>query len=215
MHIHELRLKTHDLVVAQSFYNGTLRLPVIEQTAAYLALQAGRSRLVFEEQPDFNGHYHFAFDIPENQIEAAHDWLTVRLNLMAIDQQTLFHSPGWNAHMIYFGDWLGNVVEFIARHNQPNACPQPFDETRILSLSEIGIVTDSVRDMVEQLALELEIAVYDGAGSDSFTALGDEEGLFVVVQRGRIWYPQSGIAAAPQPIGLTLQVNDQRIEMGF
>jgi hypothetical protein len=48
------------------------------------------------------------------------------------------------------------------------------------------------------------VSVYDGAGSDTFTAVGDEDGLFIVVKRGRIWYPETGVAADVYPVAVTL-----------
>lgn len=43
---------------------------------------------------------------------------------------------------------------------------------------------------------------------ETFTALGDAQGLLIVVQRGREWYPSTGLAAAPAPLQLTLTLDD-------
>ena len=48
------------------------------------------------------------------------------------------------------------------------------------------------------------MTVYDGAGSDTFSAVGDELGLFIVVKEGRNWYPETGISAGLHPVSVTL-----------
>lgn len=49
--------------------------------------------------------------------------------------------------------------------------------------------------------------IYDGAGSDTFTALGDEHGLFIIVKRGRIWFPDTGIPAELVPLKVAVSVD--------
>ena len=62
------------------------------------------------------------------------------------------------------------------------------------------IVTDKVPDAVQLLQAGLGVGVYDGQGSDMFTAVGDEHGLFIVVKQGRIWFPDTGKAAELSPV---------------
>lgn len=44
------------------------------------------------------------------------------------------------------------------------------------------------------------ISPYGGPGSETFTAVGDEHGLFIVVKRGRIWFPDTGKGAGMAPL---------------
>ena len=44
-----------------------------------------------------------------------------------------------------------------------------------------------------------------------FTPVGDEQGLFVVVKRGRMWFPDTGKAAELLPITVTTQVGTEHM----
>jgi len=205
MKLFELRLKYNDLAQAHAFYHDVLKLPVLESTADLLVLQAGSTRLVFDHESGWQGKYHFAFEIPENQIQEAAAWIARKATLATLNGQTLFNSSTrWNANMVYFYDLAGNILEFIARHNQPNASSEPFSERSILGISEIGLTTTDVQQTVQWLEDTLGTAVYDGAGSDAFSAVGDELGLFIVVKEGRNWYPETGIPAGLYPVNVTL-----------
>ncbi len=204
MRMTELRLKTADLQAQREYYAHILRLPVIAERGGCLTIQAGSTRLVFEQEDHWRGRYHFAFDVPENQFDAAQKWITQRTSLVKLDGQQAFKSAGWNANNFYFYDAEGNILECIARHNQANASDTPFSEKSLLYISEIGLATDDVTATVRDLCRNLNLSVYDGAGSDTFTAVGDEQGLFIVVKRGRIWYPNTGIASAVYPVTVEL-----------
>ncbi|MBZ0288398.1 MAG: glyoxalase/bleomycin resistance/dioxygenase family protein [Anaerolineae bacterium] len=204
MRITELRLKAGDLANQREYYAHILHLPVIAEKSTWLAIQVGGTKLVFEHEDGWRGRYHFAFDVPENQIEDAKAWITRRTSLAKLDGADVFESKNWNAHNLYFYDAAGNILEFIARHNQPNASSQPFTERSLLYVSEIGLATDDVPATVADLNQTLGLDVYDGAGSDTFTAVGDEDGLFIVVKRGRVWYPNTGIRAEVLPVSVAL-----------
>ncbi len=205
MKMFELRLKYNDLTEARAFYHGVLKLAVLEETAEQLVLQAGSTRLVFEQEIGWQRKYHFAFDIPENQINEATTWITGKAKLAILNGQTIFNSSSrWNSNMVYFYDPSGNILEFIARHNRPNASSEPFSERSIISVSEIGLATCDVQQTVKWLCNTLGATVYDGAGSDNFSAVGDELGLLIVVKEGRNWYPETGIVAGLNPVGVTL-----------
>ncbi len=205
MKIYELRLKIGNLVEARHFYHDVLQLPVLEETAELLVLQAGSSRLAFERVVGWQGKYHFAFDVPENQVDEAAAWISTKAKIASSNGQTIFRSTErWNANMVYFYDSAGNILEFIGRHNQPNASDEPFSEGSILSISEIGLTSNDVEKTIQSLRDTLGITIYDGAGSNSFSAVGDEFGLLIVVRQGRYWYPETGIAAELNPVSVTL-----------
>jgi catechol-2,3-dioxygenase len=107
---------------------------------------------------------------------------------------------------MYFYDPEGNIVELIARHRLANRVSKPFDTQSVLDISEIGFPTDDVKQTVQTLCDRLSARVYDGADSDEFTAVGDEDGMFIVVKQGRLWLPDTGKMARSLP--LTVQVRD-------
>ncbi len=203
MRLLELRLKSGDLKAAHDFYHGVLQMPVLYETAVALAVQAGATILIFEYEAGWQGKYHFAFDVPKNQIAIAAEWIEGKAILAVVPDKVIFKSPdGWNAEMVYFYDTEGNILEFIARHRQPNASDEPFSARSILSISEIGLATLDVPQLEAWLCATLGIRVYDPPGSSTFTPVGDELGLFIVVKEGRGWYPETGIPAGLYPVGV-------------
>src|SRR5690606_37168328 len=113
---------------------------------ASLAVKAGSTDLVFMQAPsEFEGGYHFAFNIPENQFAAAKAWISSRVPLLRDENgQDEFHSESWNSHSVYFKDAMGNVLEFIARHNLKNAATPDLGGAHFLNVSEIGLPSEDV-----------------------------------------------------------------------
>jgi catechol-2,3-dioxygenase len=185
----ELRLVATDLRALAEFYRRTLGLPVALGSAERLEVQAGGTRLIFLPAGPEHEHpiYHFAFNIPENKLDPARRWLAARVPLIVHDGREVFHYPTWNAHSIYFYDPAGNILEFIARHDLPNATAGPFDEREILYASEIGVVVDDVMGAVAALGSHLGLPVYR-PGSPELVPVGDEHHLLIVVPRGRRWF---------------------------
>jgi catechol-2,3-dioxygenase len=94
------------------------------------------------------------------------------------------HFRHWDAHSIFFWDPAGNLVEHIARHTLGNAAEGPFTSADILCASEIGLIVDDVAAAAGTLRRAFGLGDYRGV-SDRFNALGDENGLLLVMKRGR------------------------------
>lgn len=194
MKITEVQLETHRLAEMKTFYTETLGLPLVHANARSFIVRAGNSKLKFSKTKTEEPVYHFAFNIPENKIQESKDWLNGRAALIEKDGKDLFHIEDWNADAVYFFDPAGNIVEFIARHTLKNASNAPFSSDSILSISEIGYVVDEdVRLFSQHIKAELSLKLYSG-DEKSFSALGDEEGLVIVVPAGRTWYPTNIVA---------------------
>lgn len=200
MKINKLELQTNDLSSQSHFYRNVLHLTTVAGRRS-LHVQVGTSELTFRQSTGNPKHaYHIAFNIPENRFEEAKAWIAERTPLIAnTSGEDSFDFTNWNAHSCYFRDAAGNILEFIARHGLPNASGMPFDERGILSVSEIGIASDDVLATVAQLQ-GAGMPVYDGAGSDTFSAVGDEHGLLIVVKNGRFWFPDTGTPAELIPL---------------
>ena len=83
MNITRLELLTANLKTQKDFYENILELPV-NLTSSNLEVKAGQTELIFTQAPaDFDGVYHFAFNIPENQFQAAKAWISGRIPLIA------------------------------------------------------------------------------------------------------------------------------------
>lgn len=201
MKITALELVTKELPAQKEFYAHARGLPV-EVSAAKLEVRAGSTTLVFTQaRPDFEGAYHFAFNIPENQLAAAIAWSTGRFPLLHDETgKEIFDSKTWNSHSVYFKDAAGNVLEFIARHTLDNAVPGNFDSRQIINVSEIGLPSEDVIGLANQLCARLGLSVYRGQANENFTPVGDEDGLFILPVRDRIWMPKSGVPARLLPV---------------
>ena len=82
MKITYLELPTKDLNSQRNYYANVLGLSISE-TAVELKIQVGETELAFTQAaPSFDGAYHFAFNIPENQFHVAKDWVTRRIPLL-------------------------------------------------------------------------------------------------------------------------------------
>lgn len=206
MHIRHLWLQTHKLEQLLEFYTQTLNLPLLGQPAPSFTVQVGASRLAFDPAPPHQQPlYHFAFNIPGNQLMEARAWAEARVPLIADAQgERVFRSEGWNADMFYFYDPAGNILEMIARHDLGNTSDQPFSWQSLQNISEIGVATDDVRATVERLQARTGWPLYRTEVNDSFVPVGDEHGLFIVVRRGRVWFPDTGRAAEPVPFKVAL-----------
>lgn len=217
MQIHELRLATTAIEAQQAFYRETLGLPIFQPTFDQIGFQAGATRLIFEQSHlPLAGVYHFAFNIPRNQFEAARNWITARVPLLADEtSKTVFHSEAWNADMLYFADPAGNILELIARHTLANANDAPFGSQALLNISEIGLAAADVAAQVATLQAQLGVDVYQGPGHPMFTPVGDENGLLIVVQRGRIWFPDTGKPAEYVPIRAVVQGQEGFVNLAF
>lgn len=178
----------------RDYYRDTLGLDVVRESETEVELRAGKSRITFVQAENGAGNpfYHFAFNIPENKVKAAHDWQAERGPLIPtpihmIDKnfpKTVRHFRNWNAHSVFFWDPAGNIVEYIGRHTLDNAAPGPFAPDDILYASEIAFIADDVPAMATSIEERFGISQYLQA-NDQFHACGDEYGLLLVFKRGR------------------------------
>src|SRR6266536_2298989 len=204
MHITELRLMTDCLVEQRNFYTHTLGLPLLNETAASMTVGVGATRLVFlQAEPEMHPFYHFAFNIPSSKFALAKAWLALRCPLLEIDGANQVNHESWNAQSFYFYDPAGNVVEFIARYNLPMGESGAFGSHDLLNVSEIGLVVDNVFATIESIERSVGVKVWKEK-SDTFTAMGDDNGLFIVAKSGRIWL-MTDKPAEVHPFEMTIQ----------
>jgi catechol-2,3-dioxygenase len=210
MNILELQLLTGNLEVQKSFYGSVLGLPILESDVQHLTIQVGSSRLKFTRQSEFSGHYHFAFDVPENQLESAKIWLEARATLIPdLDGTKVFGGGDWNSDAVYFRDSHGNILELIARHELTNASQTEFSSASLLNISEIGLACNNVPDVVKWLKQHLNLEIYKSS-SDTFAPVGNAHGLLILVQNAREWFPSTGVHATPQPISIVIEGNQNQ-----
>ncbi|MCR8843299.1 hypothetical protein NQ117_06355 [Paenibacillus sp. SC116] len=188
----------------QHFYHQVLGLELIETTASSFCVQIGSTALQFNHTEEtLPSSYHFAINIPENQIDESLEFLQKAVTPIQADGQTIVHFEHWNAHSFYFFDPDGNILECIARHNLPNASNEKFSTSSYFNISEVGFPVRDVGAVVEKMKTELGEHPWQGQ-SDTFTAVGAEEGLIILVKEGRQWF-MSDIIAAPLPVAIHIE----------
>ena len=204
MRITALKIQTGNTQAQQDFYGNKLGLPS-QITGDELNIQIGSSKLEFIQDPGFTGRYHLAFDIPNNQFQSATTWLEQRTALASdMNGNTQFETDEWNAENVYFYDPQGNIIELIARHELENASENPFGPESLLCISEIGLASKDVSEMIAWFTKTLKVETYKSF-SDSFAPIGDATGLVIAVQENRIWFPDTGIPAQILPTELTIR----------
>lgn len=192
MRIKEIVLETNRLHEMKLFYSELLEFPILEESADSLSVQAGESKMTFQNSSaKLTAYYHFAFTIPDNKSDEAGRWLQHKgISLYSKDDQNQFYFEDWNATASYFYDPQGNLVEFIAHHSLNNSAELPFEQNSILHISEIGLPVHHVAESSKRICEAFSQEVWRGDGKQ-FAAIGDANGLFIVVDIKRPWFPDA------------------------
>jgi catechol 2,3-dioxygenase-like lactoylglutathione lyase family enzyme len=194
MKILDVEILSPDAARAVDFFESVLGLPV-----AHGAVRVGSSRLHFAAGVP-SAPYHLAINIPANQVRAAKDWLERRASMLSDD---IFDFAFWDAEAVYFEDPDANVLELIGRRGLQNGRAGSFGPEMLLGLSEVGLPVADTRQAIELLERTFGLSVFSG-DRDQFTALGDDNGLFIVVRPGRLWLPTER-ACAENHVHVTIE----------
>ncbi len=212
MLIQELQLHAVDLVALKTFYCDILGFKIKGDNSDNFTVECGTSKLTFLKTHlvNTNPYYHFAFNIPSNQIKEAHNWLKSRnVDVMETgkdeetDQPTyIVDFDEWRAEAVYFYDPAGNIVEFIARQEFSRPSTKPFSIENVISISEIGLVAvekDS-KAYAAELREKYDITSFQkGTNRADFWALGADNGLILAFREGRNYFP-TNLPAARFPL---------------
>lgn len=191
MRIREIEICSNDIAGTKMFYEGILKLKIRHKDETRISFYAGESTFTFIktdliERPV----YHFAFNIPQNQIPECLEWLEQRVEILPVEGRKVADFSNWNAHSIYSYDNNRNVMEWIARHDINNDSQKPFTGRSIECISEIGLVTDHVPAYASKLSSQYNIPVFSKQPPrEKFTVLGDDYGLLILSASGRNWFP--------------------------
>lgn len=191
MRLLEITLLTNDLPGTERFYSRTLGFPVLEKTTEHISFAAGYSTLTFHFSEQPQPQYHFAFNIPHNQLDEAIAWSVGKFELIPVEEaQPIADFSNWNAKAVYFFDNNNNIVEFIARFGLENASANAFSGTSIECISEIGVVANEPLQLAARLKEENGLSCFSrGPVTDHFVPVGTDEGLLIIVATSRNWYP--------------------------
>jgi len=188
MKIKELILFTNNLDRQIDFYTTVLEFPVVNSTPESTSFKMGDSILTLQYKSKIV-RYHYAVNIPSFKKAEALYWLKERVDILSFDEKEIIDFSNWNAKAIYFYDLDKNIVEFIARKNLDYKSELKFSTKSVLSISEIGLVSNQIHKTFQKLNQIASIEVYSG-DFDRFCAVGDDNGLFILVNNKlKKWFP--------------------------
>ena len=153
----------------------------------------GSSRVRFERGPDVCSH----FAVNVGSFADAVEWARGQADL--IEDDVPFEA--WRARAAYYFDPAGNLVELIARERAPG------DEL-LIEVSEVGLPVADVGAAVDFFEAELGLPHFSG-DRESFSAVGDDHGLFIVVPVGRDWL-FTDRPSSDAPVRVTIEGREAR-----
>lgn len=196
----------------QHFYTEVLGLPTQANNQGF-DLSIGQTILHWR-QADQTTPYHYAVNIPTNKVQDAQAWLQKRVDLQPYKGEAIINFEAWNAEAMYFYDTDQNIVELIARHNTQPKLTEPFGVEQWLGVSEIGAPTPNMAQACAFLMDQAGIARYSG-NLTQFAAIGNEEGLFILIDSNqRNWMPNED-KAHPSPFQVTLEWEGSIKQIGY
>jgi len=209
------------LIELKKFYTSLLGLPMISEQSDRFSIRAGETTIRFIKTNEESAapFYHFAFNIPENKILKAREWQLKRTALSAtpphmIDEKypnDIRHFQNWNAHSVFFWDPAGNLVEYIARHDLKNSVDGEFSSKDFLCASEIAFIVSDTNTIADDIKSSFGLTQYRG-GDENFRAIGDENGLLLVMKKGRVWESHTNISRTPDTIKTAVTIKADKKE---
>ncbi|WP_029037440.1 VOC family protein [Salinimicrobium xinjiangense] len=187
------------------FYEEVLELPVKKLSEDVFKVEIGYSTLEFVKDEDAKP-YHIAFHIPPHQEKEALVWLEERLEILPDAHEKIIDFPAWQAKSLYFYDRDNNILEFISRSHLFETSSEEFSAESILGISEIGLATSNVEENFNFLNTNFGLTKFSG-DYERFCATGDDEGLFIIIDKDqKDWIPTGDKAfAAPFEIKISVQ----------
>ncbi len=205
----------------KKFYTDTIGLQLIAEQTDHFSFRAGETTIRFIKTAEENAapFYHFAFNIPENKILKAREWQLKRTALSATPSQLvdenypkdIRHFQHWNAHSVFFWDPAGNLVEYIARHDLKNRADGEFSSRDLLCASEIAFIVQDTETIANEIKSAFNMNQYRG-GDENFRAIGDENGLLLVIKKGRVWESHTNISRTPGTIKTAVTIRAEKNE---
>lgn len=189
---------------AVAFYRDVLELPVAVYDGR-VTVGIGFSSLVLEQGDDFEGVHHLAFGIAPADFELARTWLRQRVEPIMVEGSDVVEGPdGWNSRSLYFLGPEAILLELIARDADAHVPATQGQAPPVLSLSEVGIGVPDVAQAVLTLEQDLGLPAFPPQGTQ-FAPVGGHDGLIILVDQERIWFPTQTHQAAHGPVTVELE----------
>ena len=194
MRIKEIHLLTPRLEAIKTFYSQQLGLEIIRETQNSITFLSGSNSITFTKTDQKTYPYHFAFNIPSGSVRECYAFFHDKLDFIPnVEDENLqppvYDFSGWKAEALYFFDPDQNILEFIARNPIEQKLEGTFGFKDVLYISEMGIVNDGCFDYAKGIKEKYGLDDFiRSKGRDDFYAMGDDEGLLILVKNDRIWY---------------------------
>jgi catechol-2,3-dioxygenase len=178
MKIIHLKINVFHMKEMKEFYSETLEMKIIREDENGFTIQAGKTQITFLQAIDIPV-YHFAFRAGLEFYEYMYNKLN-ELDLLLPNEEGET-SMYWGVKQIYFKDPDGNIVEILERKN-------PYSENLEgwYDVCEMGLPSRDVQELSEFLQM---ISNENKSTSETFRFFGDKSGNFILVKKGRHWYP--------------------------
>ncbi|WKK67068.1 VOC family protein [Lutimonas zeaxanthinifaciens] len=213
MKIKELKIRTPNLERQILFYSDKIGLELLFRSEYEAVFLVGKSKLKLVKSKE-SLPYHFAINIPFNKENEALKWLKERVEILRDGKNEIQDFRFWNAKAMYFYDLDKNIVEFIARRNLKNESQADFDVASLLEISEIGMPVNDIGVAFNKLNEISNLEQFDG-GLERFCAIGDENGLFICINKNKKdWYP-TGDKAHSSEFEIEFEHNNREFAVKF
>ncbi|MBO9043224.1 hypothetical protein [Curtobacterium flaccumfaciens] len=197
MDIRQVQLATRSLADTARFYE-RLRCPV-EIVDATVRVVVGSTLLVFRELPEMTGALHLAITIPTGTFDAAKAWIAGLTTVLGTHDQDEFEGPpNWNSRSVYFEGPDEQLLELIERRDLPVDVGEN-TAVPLVSVSEVGVPVPDVLGAVEALR-RAGLEPYANPPGESFAAVGDVDGLVILVSPDRRWFPTGDRSPSSAPV---------------
>ncbi|MFJ4074582.1 MULTISPECIES: hypothetical protein [unclassified Curtobacterium] len=199
MDIRQAQLATRSLDDTARFWE-RLGCPV-DRVDGVVEVVVGSTRLLFRELPGMTGALHLAITIPTGTFAAAAEWIAgIATVLVDADGRDEFEGPpNWNSRSVYFDGPDQQLLELIERRDLAAAAPA--SAVPLLSVSEVGIVVPDVLGAVGTLR-RAGLEPYANPAGEGFAAVGDVDGLVILVSPERRWFPTADRLPSTAPVVL-------------
>jgi catechol 2,3-dioxygenase-like lactoylglutathione lyase family enzyme len=204
MRIREVTVTVENLDSAATFYRDVLKMPV-EQEPDRVAVTIGRSRFVIAHGERFDGVHHLAFGISPHEFDHARAWLKRRVDLIPAGGSDVIIGPaGWDSRSLYFLGPENILLEFIARQADAGIPKGDGSVPRPFSISEVGISVPDTGAAVHEVTQALRLPAFPPQEPD-FAPVGDHDGLLIIVDEDRIWFPTRVLRPARGPLAVSIE----------
>lgn len=202
MRILDLTLPVSDVARVGAYFHDVLQLPVEGDV-----VQVGWTRVQLRDAgPDPTGGVHLAFNVPANRFAEATEWLLARAPLQTNSKGEAHFTFGdaWASESIYFEGPDGLILELIGRRRLPGSSRTgSFQGSELTCVSEVGLPTADVPALHARAEAALALRPLS-TPTPHFAALGDDEGLLIVVDATRAWFPEQKVLPNARGILVTL-----------